>query len=263
MEYRIRLDSFEGPFDLLFYLIEENRLDISTISLHKVAKQYLAYLNQMQEMDLDIASEFLLMAAELLQLKTKVLLPGSKRRRTQQAPEPDLVKRLIFYKKVRETTKILRIREEKGIDGLFRTSDHLVSLLDRLEDRKQFDEDPLKGIELEQLEEAFKRAMLAAGLQKKIGVLQSKSKEMKWHEIEQDAYTVSEKMEDILNLCRKYPAGYDFMNIINDTESRYEKVASFLALLELAKLQKIKILQEGFFAKITIMGEEEAHGKPN
>ncbi len=263
MEYRIRLDSFEGPFDLLFYLIEENRLDISTISLHKVAKQYLAYLNQMQEMDLDIASEFLLMAAELLQLKTKVLLPGSRRRRTQQAPEPDLVKRLIFYKKIRETTKTLRAWEEKGMEGFFRTPDHLVSLLDRLEEKKQFDEDPLKGIELEQLEESFKRALIAAGLQKKIVALKSKEKEIKWHEIEQDAYTVSEKMEEILNLCRQYPAGYEFTDTVSDTESRYEKVASFLALLELAKLQKVKILQEGFFAQITIRGEGDVHGKPN
>ncbi len=250
MEYNLRLDSFEGPLDLLVHLIEKNQLDISEISLRKVTQQYLDYLNRMEEMDLEIASEFLMLAAELVQLKTKTLLPGAKKKRGGPLPEPDLVKRLFFYRRVKRVTELLKDLEEKRMGVYERNSDHLIYFLSRYEDQEKQRENPLEGIQLKQVVAAFNRAQIDAKARKK----RDKSREKKWQELEGESYTIAEKMEEILDFCQRCPRGFPFGKVINNLENPQEKVVSFLALLELIKSKRIKIDKGTSVNKLIIKG---------
>lgn len=263
MEYHIRLDSFEGPFDLLYYLIEENQLDISTISLQKITEQYLTYLNQMQEMDLDIASEFVVMAVELLRLKTRLLLPRVKRTSQAAIQEPDLVKRLTFYKKIRSYVKMLQSLEELGLNTFFRSPEHLEGLLERLEEKNIYDADLFRDITLEQLTAAYVKAIEFAQRREEEPEEEVEDKGIKWQEFAQEIYKINDKMLDILELTAQHPQGYNFLKFLNEMETRHEKVVSFLALLELVKLQKVRIRQDGFLAKILVEKGKDNHGKQN
>ena len=250
MQYNLRLDTFEGPLDLLVHLIEKNQLDISEISLRKVAQQYLDYLNRMEEMDLEVASEFLMLAAELVQLKTKTLLPGGKKKRGSPPVETDLVKRLFFYRRVKKVTELLKDLEEKRLGVYERNSDHLIYFLSRYEDQEKQRENPLEGIQLKQVVAAFNRARIDARARKK----REKSREEKWQELEGETYTITEKMEEILDFCQKFPRGFPFGRIIKNIENPQEKVVSFLALLELIKSKKIKIGRGTSVQKLIIKG---------
>jgi len=253
VEYNLRLDSFEGPLDLLVHLIEKNQLDISEISLRKVTQQYLDYLNQMEEMDLEIASEFLMLAAELLQLKTKTLLPGAKKKKGGPPPEPDLVKRLFFYRKVKRVTELLKDLEDKRITAYERNSDHLIYFLTRFEEEEKQRENPLEGIQLKNVVSAFNRARIDARVRKK----KEKSKEKKWHDLEGETFTITEKMEEILKVSRSFPGGFSFKRVIGNTENPQERVVTFLALLELIKRKKIKIEKGTNVNKLIIKGGKE------
>ncbi len=250
MEYNLRLDSFEGPLDLLVHLIEKNQMDISEISLRKVTQQYLDYLNQMEEMDLDVASEFLMLAAELVQLKTKTLLPGAKKKKAGPPPEPDLVKRLFFYRRVKRVTELLKQMEEKRLSVYERNYDHLIYFLSRYEDQEKQRENPLEGIQLKQVVSAFNRARIDARARKKW----EKSRARSWQELEGETYTVKEKMEEILEHCRDSSQGFSFGKIIKNLDNPQEKVVSFLALLELIKSKKVMIERGTNVKRLIIKG---------
>ena len=106
-KYSIKIDNFEGPLDLLIYLIEKNKMDIYDINLTEITDQYIEYLNAMEEMNLEIASEFLIMASSLLYLKSKKLLPKQEDE-TEELTEEELIRRIIEYKKYKEITKVRR-----------------------------------------------------------------------------------------------------------------------------------------------------------
>ena len=106
-KYSIKIDNFEGPLDLLIYLIEKNKMDIYDINLTEITDQYIEYLNAMEEMNLEIASEFLIMASSLLYLKSKKLLPKQEDE-TEELTEEELIRRIIEYKKYKEITKVFK-----------------------------------------------------------------------------------------------------------------------------------------------------------
>ncbi|HZK27325.1 MAG TPA: segregation/condensation protein A [Thermoclostridium sp.] len=111
--YTIKLDNFEGPFDLLFYLIEKNQIDIYDIPILEITDQYMDYLFAMQEMDLDIASEFLVMASTLLHIKSKLLLPSKKEENQEEIdPREELIMKLVEYKKAKDLASILQEKEK-------------------------------------------------------------------------------------------------------------------------------------------------------
>jgi len=112
----LKLDNFEGPFDLLFHLIEKNQVDIYDIPINTITDQYLDYLYAMQQLDLEVASEFLVMASTLLHIKSKMLLPDKKEQKEEVLdPREELVKRLIEYKRYKEFAKELKELEKSGI----------------------------------------------------------------------------------------------------------------------------------------------------
>jgi segregation and condensation protein A len=118
----LKLNNFEGPFELLFHLLEKNEMDIYDIDINAIADQYLEYLSGMERLDLDIASEFLVMAATLLHIKSRMLLPDKKVQEDEEEPDPkeELVIRLLEYKKYKTAAEILKDKEEKWkIDNSF------------------------------------------------------------------------------------------------------------------------------------------------
>ena len=104
-KYSIKIDNFEGPLDLLCYLIDKNKMNIYDVKLTEITEQYVSYLNEMQEMNLEIASEFLVMASTLLYLKSKSLLPKQEEEE-EEITEEELIRRIIEYKKFKEISKV-------------------------------------------------------------------------------------------------------------------------------------------------------------
>ena len=115
MDYSIKIDKFEGPMDLLLHLIKESNIDIYDISINDITKQYMDYLNRMEELNINIASSYLVMAAELMEIKSKSLLPHSEEESSseEEASRENLINRLIEYKKYKEICKTLRQRYEE------------------------------------------------------------------------------------------------------------------------------------------------------
>lgn len=112
-QYKIKIDNFEGPLDLLCHLIDKNKMNICDIKISEITDQYIAYLNAMEEMNLEIASEFLIMASTLLYLKSKILLPNVVEEE-KELTEEELLRRIVEYKKYKEITKKLRQHLEEN-----------------------------------------------------------------------------------------------------------------------------------------------------
>ena len=241
----IRLDAFEGPLDLLYHLIEKNEIDIYDIPIAALTEQYLAYLDAAEDRDMDGMSEFLLMAATLLEIKSKLLLPKPKREE-EEGPDPreELVQRLLEYKKIKDATETLKEREEEAALVFYKEADASVAKL--REQPPQELEDILQGITLEELHLAFQQVMA----RKAVKVDQVRSS---FRSVQKDLFTVRERMEYIRDLLILRPRGTTaFRSIFRETAGKMEKVVTFLALLELIKQKEVQISQEKNFGEILI-----------
>ncbi|HEX3033288.1 MAG TPA: segregation/condensation protein A, partial [Bacillota bacterium] len=157
MAYQIRLEAFEGPFDLLFHLIEKNEVDIYNIPIADITEQYLDYIAQMQKLDIDIASEFLVMAATLLSIKSRMLLPKPPKETDEGEggvdPRDELVERLLEYRKFKEVAEFLKERE--AVQGKVFTRNNEEEMFSSL-----FGEvDPLDGVKLDDLIKALQQVL--------------------------------------------------------------------------------------------------------
>ena len=183
-EYRLRLGVFEGPLDLLLYLVKKDELDIADIPIEKVAKQYVEYLDAMKELDLDVAGEFLVMAATLMLIKSRMLLPAEEREEEEaeeEDPRWELVRQLVEYKKFKDTALALEGMEERR-EGIFGREGVEAAL-------GPDDGVALKDVGLFDLVRAFSGALKkleAGGLR----------------EIFADRWTVAEKMESLEEIGR-------------------------------------------------------------
>ncbi|WP_352400514.1 segregation/condensation protein A [Anaerotignum sp.] len=239
----IRLDAFEGPLDLLYHLIEKNEIDIYDIPIARLADQYLEYLDAAEDRDMDGMSEFLVLAATLLEIKSKLLLPKPKNEETE-GPDPreELVQRLLEYRKIKEVTEEWRQREEEASLVFYKEADQAVKQLKGKE--PQALEDFLQGVTMEDLYLAFQQVMNRKDT--KVDRVRSSFKA-----VPRDLFTVQEKMEyirDILILCPKAT----FFSIFRENARKMEKVVTFLALLELIKRKEVQIAQSMTFGEITI-----------
>lgn len=244
-EINIRLDAFEGPLDLLYHLIEKNEIDIYDIPIASLTEQYLAYLDAAEDRDMDGMSEFLLMAATLLEIKSKMLLPKPKTEE-EEGPDPreELVQRLLEYKKIKDATETLREREEDAALFFFKEADASVEKL-REQPPQELD-DILAGITLDDLHEAFLQVM--ARQETKVDKVRSS-----FRSVQKDLFTISEKMEYIRDLLILRPYGTTaFHTIFRENAGKMEKVVTFLALLELIKQKEVQISQERNFGEILI-----------
>lgn len=240
MAYEVQLDSFQGPLDLLYQLVKKHRIEISEISLARVTEQYLEYLKQMEVFNLDVASEFLVIAAELIQLKVKTLLPDSSGDEEEETNrESDLVRRLKEYHYFKKLSLLLQDYEEKAEKLFFREIDP-----DIIEESLELE----LNINIIELTDAYLNTMAAMTVKNKdvIDLL----KQDKWNQMNFDEIEIEDKREYILEKLADNPDGFTFEELIVNPGNRLEIVVVFLGLLELAKLKKINLYQDKVFTSI-------------
>ena len=232
-DYKIKLESFEGPMALLMHLLEKNQLDIYDIPIAIITKQYLDYLEQMQEFNVEIASDFLLMAATLLQIKSRILLPRVVRTESQEEEDlrQELVDKLIEYRKFKEVSSQLETLADKHSQYLFRKPEK--GVLQYL---------PPEDLSVELLLTAF-TTLWEAGIEE-------------FAIVKREEFTVQDKMKEVILLLRKSSGEIEFNDVITRAGTKDEIITTFLALLELIKLKKILIKQEYQFANIRILLRE-------
>ena len=233
MSYKVKLEIFEGPLDLLLYLVKKDHLNIYDIPIAQVTEQYLQYLELMRLLDLNIAGEFLVIAATLMQIKSKMLLPAEEGQEesAQEDPRQELIKRLLEYEKFKEIAQALREKETS---------------------QKELFKRP-KAIEKEQLQpekEVYFEASVFDLLNAFSKVLENIPKEL-FYEVIKDEFTIQDKIHEILHLLLIHNS-MRISELFNKAGSKMEIIIIFLAILELIRLKEILACQKEFFAEIVI-----------
>lgn len=252
MSLNIKIENFEGPFDLLLHLIKKNKMDISDIKIYEITNQYLEYIHTMEEMDLEITSEFIVIAATLIEIKSKLLLPKQKDDESavdldEKDPEKELIEKLIQYKKFKNAALFLKEREQ-GAGRIFSKKPEIIEEKKKNVNPKDF----LEGVSILKLYEIYNN--LITTYRNKINISNVINKE-----IPVDKFKIEDKMEYLkenIQIGKKVL----FSDIINECTSKIEAVVTFLALLELMKLRCIIVVQEQNFTEIYVErtnGDEE------
>lgn len=237
---KIKVADFEGPFDLLLHLIKKNKMDIYNIEIYKITNQYLRYLDEMKEMDLEITSEFIVIAATLIEIKSKSLLPKVKvEDENEEDIENKLKLRLIEYKQIKAVSSFFKERHINSGE-IYSKKPEIIEIED--EKATKSNEDIFKNLTLIDLYNIYNNILdTYHNKQNNINVVQRK--------IYTDKYKVEDKMKELLDRFNNANV-IEFRSIIKESESKLETVVTFLALLELIKLRVIIAYQEGNFKEI-------------
>ncbi len=248
MHYNVKIDSFEGPLDLLLHLINKLEIDIYDINVAEITEQYLDYVHAMQVLQLDVASEFLVMAATLLAIKSKMLLPKHEEDLLDDdlmyEPEEDsreeLIERLVEYRKFKEAADDLKEMElERGLIFTKPPSDLSDFSLNKEENAKQELDVSLYDM-LAAFQKLLKRKKLQAPLMTKIT---------------RQEIPIENRMEEIVGFLRNKKGRISFDELF-PIATKSHIVVTFLAILELLKRRQVFVEQEGNFADIFVMGKE-------
>ena len=236
-DYKVKLEVFEGPLDLLLYLIKRDEIDIYDIPIEHITRQYLGYLEAFEVLDLDIAGEFVVMAANLIFIKSRSLLPvhqqGEEELEEEADPRWELVRQLLEYKKFKEAAAHLGQREA-----------HQSSLYARIPETPEVSsERPLSEVSIFDLINAFQKAL------KRVGKTED------YREIFEENYTVSDKIDFVLKMTVSRVA-LKFSELFASAATRTEIVVTFLALLEWIRLKQIGIAQSEQFGEIELVRKE-------
>jgi len=235
MSYKVKLEVFEGPLDLLLYLIKKNEIDIYDIPIAEITEQYLEYLELMRMLDLNIAGEFLVMAATLIHIKSKMLLPPEEKEilpEEEEDPREELVRRLLEYKKFKEVAGVLGDLESQRKKMFTR-------IISQDENAK---------------EERFFEASLFDLITALTRVLKEVPKEV-FQEIIRDEFTVEQKVHDLLHMLVERPVIY-LTELFRKAKNKMEIIVTFLAVLELIRLKEILVVQKERFGEIELIRNE-------
>lgn len=240
---KVKIANFEGPFDLLLHLIKKNEMDIYNVEIYKITNQYLRYLEEMKTIDLEITSEFIVVAATLIEIKSKKLLPKIKEKEENEEDiEKDLLEKLIEYKKIKQVSEYLKERYVSLGDIYTKKPEIIEELKD--ENKSNENIDIFKNITLLDLYSIYNKVIEA--------FLNKQNIENKIEKnIFIDKYKIEDKMEELINKVKNKRI-VKFKEIINSCECKLETVVTFLALLELIKLRFVKVYQENNFEDILI-----------
>lgn len=242
-DYKVDLEVFEGPLDLLLYLIKKDELEICDIEINRITSQYVEYLGLMQMLDLNIAGEFIVMAATLMMIKSRMLLPVEERPEIEEEevdPRWDLVRQLLEYKKFKDAARHL--------DSLSLARENMFA---RGGEAPTFEPEPGLGLDevslfdlISALNDALKRISAT-----------------EFGTIVDEPFTVADKIEDLLKRTR---AGLQFKlsDLFNQAVTRNEITCTFLAVLELIRLHQIRVRQNGEFGEIEIAAFDPADQAP-
>ncbi len=230
--YTVRLETFEGPLDLLLHLIRKNELDIMDIPIALITEQYLEYMKLMKELNLDVAGDYLLMASTLLHIKSKMLLPVSALEEEEGGEDPraELVRRLLEYQKFREAAGELDRRPLKGRDIFVRAVPP---------DPQEPQEEGKMEVSLFDLLEAFRQVL-------------ARVRTETFHEVMLEPITVEQRVQEILSLLQREKRSIAFHTLFTERVSRRMIVVTFLAILELVKMKQIRLYQTAPFETIRL-----------
>ena len=244
----VKLQVFEGPLDLLLHLIDKNKIDIYDIPIVEITNQYMEYIKAMEKEDLNIMSEFLLMAATLLDIKCRMLLPVEVNEDGEEEdPRQELVEQLLQYKMYKYMSYELKDRQSEGEKVLYKDAT-IPKEVEEYMEPVDLDE-LLKGIDLSKLNKIFQDVMKRQT--DKIDPIRSK-----YGKIEKEEVTLPEKLTYVEEYARLHKK-FSFRQLLTKQASKVQIVVTFLAILELMKVGKIKIVQEHTFDDIEITSTEE------
>lgn len=242
-----KLEAFEGPLDLLLHLIDKAEIDIHEVSLSEITDQYMEYLRAMQELELDVTSEFLVMAATLLAIKSKQLLPKPPPIEDMYDdwiddsydPQDELIQKLIEYRKYKLMADQLRLRENEQAQIFMKEPEDLTPFMAAVKPN------PVRGLELSDLVAAFQKALRKAARRQFIAT------------VKRDEISVKDRIKDIVELLREHEI-VRFSKLIRQDLDRHEIVVTFLAILELMKMKQVRCFQHSLFDDIVIHWRGEA-----
>jgi segregation and condensation protein A len=221
--YRVKLNTFEGPLDLLLFFIKRDELDIYDIPIAKITKEFIEYLHLLVELDLEVAGDFIVMAAELMQIKVKMLLPRTPGEEEEEDPRAELVRRLLEYKRFKEASQNLSLLEDEQRKLYFRQGFHSDSVAVTLEDQ----EESLKDITMFNLISAFKR------------VLESVPKKI-YHDVSLLNVTIDEQMSYIADVFRLRDE-ISFIELVSHMTEKIRIIVTVIAMLEMMKSRLIAL----------------------
>ncbi len=251
----IKLETFEGPVELLYHLIEKNKIDIYDIPIASLTEQYIAVIESESYRNMDNISEFMVMAATLIEIKSKMLLPviPSEDDEEEIDPRAQLVERLLEYKKFKNISEDLKDRQEKAALIFYKDSDVPEEFIKYKEPVDI--NDVLKGVTIDDIYKAFREVMNRQ--ENKVDRVRSG-----FRSVERDMFTVEEKMDYINDLLVLSPK-VSFKRMFRPGSGRNEKVVTFLAILELIKTKKISFSQSELFGdiEITLYKEKEENNE--
>lgn len=235
MKYNIQLQVYEGPLDLLYDLITKHKIDIKDISIIQITKQYLDYLDMLEQVDLEVTSDFITMASKLLEIKSKYLLYKQRNNEEEQDPRDELVEKLVEYKKFKNATNDLKDNVNYIEDIFYRKKEEII-----VEDKLD-----LEGISIDSIMKILPH------------ILKVKSEELE--EVKDDKLkkivrsriiSVEEKMTYVRNIIKENES-IRFINLI-ESNDKNEVIATFLSMLELIKTKEVVVVQDLFLGEILI-----------
>lgn len=252
MPLNIKIENFQGPFDLLLHLIKKNKMNIYDIKIHDITEQYIKYINNMKDMDLEVTSEFIVIAASLIEIKSRMLLPKPKLEEDEENEEKDprkqLVDKLLQYKRFKAAAEFFKERA-LNIGRMYGKMPEIIEVRNEPENMEEI----LKGIDIEKLHEIYHKLinLYASKLNRDNTVNEN---------IVVDKFKLEDKMEYIIEVLgdnRKV----GFSKVIENCSFKIERIITFVALLELVKLRSISIMQyknfsEIYIERVTEYGEE-------
>lgn len=235
MKYNIQLQVYEGPLDLLYDLITKHKIDIKDISIIQITKQYLDYLDMLEQVDLEVTSDFIIMASKLLEIKSKYLLYKQRNNEEEQDPRDELVEKLVEYKKFKNATNDLKDNVNYIEDVFYRKKEEII-----VEDKLD-----LEGISIDSIMKILPH------------ILNVKSEELE--EVKDDKLkkivrsriiSVEEKMSYVRNIIKENES-IRFVKLI-ESNDKNEVIATFLSMLELIKTKEVIVVQDLFLGEILI-----------
>ena len=242
MDLKVKLQVFEGPLDLLLHLLEKNKVNIYDIPIVEITNQYMDYINEMKRQDLNIVSEFLVMAATLLDIKSKMLLPKEETEEEEEDPRAELVQKLLEYKMYKCMSYELKDRQVDAQKVLFKEPT-IPEEVRKYEEPVNLEE-LMSDVTLRKLNDIFKSVMRKR--EDKIDPIRSR-----FGRIEKEEVSLEERM----NYLEQYACThqrFSFRGILEAQSTKMEIIVTFLSILELMKTGKIQIFQENIFDDILI-----------
>ncbi len=236
MPIQIRLEGFEGPMDLLLHLIEKAEVDIYDIPIAEITDQYIHAINEMKELNMDVASEFILMAATLLEIKSKMLLPVHKKKNQEEEvedPREELVRKLIEYKRYKMASEDLKERYDVFEKVFFKEA----------ESHDEFIKpEPLHDMDI---------SVLMEGMDRVLERMTKRKRSKKVREISRDKATVEDQLRFLEGYMLRHRSCY-FDDLFEECGDKYEIIVTFMAMLEMMKRKLILVIQEKNFDRIRI-----------